>query len=67
IIRYRHSTGLGVEKIHGSTIRQPLGGISVKTDGSEDDIIFDYDSLMANKENDELIEDKEFQEEDYNN
>jgi hypothetical protein len=30
-------------------------GISVKTDGSEDDLIFDYDNLMVdeNKENEE--------------
>jgi hypothetical protein len=58
------------EKIDTSLIRRSFKccGISVKTDGSEDDIIFDYDSLMADKENNnELIENNEFQEEDYNN
>ncbi|CAG8736320.1 15851_t:CDS:1, partial [Funneliformis caledonium] len=34
---------------------------------SENDIIFDYDSFIADKENNELIENNEFQEKDYNN
>ena len=50
-------------------------GISVKTDSFEDDIIFDYNSLIIykeNKKNDKLIRDnkfreEEFREEDYNN
>jgi hypothetical protein len=65
------------EKIDTNLIRRSFKccGISVKTDGSEDDMIFDYDSLIVdkeNKKNDELIGDnefreEEFREEDYNN
>ncbi|CAI2199374.1 4877_t:CDS:1, partial [Funneliformis geosporum] len=38
-----------------------------KSDSSEDDMIFDYDNLTINKENDELIGNDEFREKDYNN
>jgi len=50
-------------------------GISVKTDSSKDDMIFDYNNLIVdkeNKKNNELIRnnefrEEEFKEEDYNN
>jgi len=32
--------------------------ISVKTDSSEDDIIFDYDNLMVNKDKENELSDK---------
>ncbi|CAI2178005.1 8707_t:CDS:2 [Funneliformis geosporum] len=44
--------------------------ISVKSNSSEDDMIFNYDNLAIdkeNKENDELIGNDKFREEDYNN
>jgi hypothetical protein len=66
------------EKVDPSLIRKSFKccGISVETDGTEDDEIFDYDNLMVNedKENDnesgadsELEEGGENEEGGYNN
>ncbi|CAG8620083.1 953_t:CDS:2, partial [Funneliformis caledonium] len=56
-------------------IKKPSYSLVFKTDNSEDDMIFNYDSLIVdkeNKKNNELIGDNEFREEefrekDYNN
>jgi hypothetical protein len=59
------------EKINPSLIRKSFKccGISIKTDGTEDDEIFDYNNLTVNenKENNEFLEEENKEENEEEN